>query len=129
MTTERSSITNESLPNNAGDLRFVPLSNRADSTNQASSEIRKESNGFWLYVDGVKTPAFGGAVYQNTEGDMHILAYSNSLHSLYSPLDEEAAGGSGHGARLARMGFQAIRVYELPVENRDDANHIKELSH
>ena len=74
----------------------IPQSGKADSSGKASSEIRKESNGFWLYVDGVKTPAFGGAVYQNTEGDMHILAYSNSLHSLYRPLDEEAAGGSGH---------------------------------
>lgn len=100
---------------------------KAEAKAPASSEIRKESNGFWLYLDGVKTPAFGGAVYQNTEGDMHILAYSNSMHSLYSPLDEEAAGGSGHGARLERMGFQAIRVYELPVNNVDDAKHIKEI--
>lgn len=104
-----------------------PQSLEAQATNRASSEIRKESNGFWLYVDGVKTPVFGGAVYQNTEGDMHVLTYSNSMHSLYSPLDEEAAGGNGHGARLARMGFQAIRVYELPVENAGDAMHVKEV--
>ncbi len=97
------------------------------SAGKSSSEIRKESNGFWLYVDGAKTSAFAGAVYQNTEGYLHILAYSNSLHSLYSPLDEEAAGGSGHGARLARLGFQAIRVYELPVENTEDANHVKDI--
>ena len=93
----------------------------------ATSEIRSESNGFWLYVDGVKTPAFGGAVYQNTEGDMHIVTYTNSFHSLYSPLDAESAGGSGHGARLAQMGVQAIRVYELPVNNLDDARHVKEI--
>lgn len=99
----------------------------AASPARASSEIRCEANGFWLYVDGVKTPAFGGAVYQNTEGDMHILAYTNSMHSLYSPLDAESAGGSGHGARLAQMGFQAIRVYELPVDNQNDAEHVKEI--
>jgi len=99
----------------------------ADATAPASSVIRKESNGFWLYLDGKKTGAFGGAVYQNTEGDMHVVAYSNSLHSLYSPLDEESSGGSGHGARLAHMGFSAIRVYELPVDNIDDAKHVKEI--
>jgi hypothetical protein len=98
-----------------------------NTTNKASSEIRRESNGFWLYIDGVKTPVFGGAVYQNTEGDMHIVTYSNSMHSLYSPLDAEADGGSGHGERLAQMGFQAIRVYELPVNNREDADHVKEI--
>ncbi len=102
-------------------------SGKAAPAKTASSEIRKESNGYWLYVDGVKKPAFGGAVYQNTEGDMHILAYTNSMHSLYSPLDAEGAGGNGHGARLAAMGMQAIRVYELPVENVDDAIHVKEI--
>lgn len=102
-------------------------SGNADTAKPASSVIRKESNGFWLYIDGKKTGAFGGAVYQNTEGDMHILSYSNSLHSLYSPLDEESAGGNGHGARLSRMGFSAIRVYELPVGNIDDVKHVKEI--
>jgi cellulose synthase (UDP-forming) len=106
-----------------------PVAGKAatNTVGQATSVIRKESNGFWLYVDGKKTPVFGGAVYQNTEGDLHVLSYSNSLHSLYTPLDEEAVGGSGHGARLERMGFSAIRVYELPVENADDANHVKEI--
>lgn len=108
-------------------LMVMPQLGVAQSQEPASSAIQKQSNGFWLYVDGVQTPAFGGVVYQNTEGDMHILAYSNSLHSLYSPLDEEAAGGSGHGARLGRMGVYAIRVYELPVENADDARHVKAI--
>src|SRR5882757_3685611 len=93
----------------------------------ASSEIRKQSNGLWLFVDGVRKPAFAGVVYQNTAGDMHVWAYTNSLHSLYYGLDEEVEGGAGHGKRLAQMGFQAIRVYQLPVENQDDANRTKEI--
>src|SRR4051794_23907871 len=57
------------------------------SPQPASSEFRMQSNGLWLFVDGRRMPAFAGAVYQNTAGDMHIRAYSNSLHSLYSGLD------------------------------------------
>jgi len=73
------------------------------------------------------TAAIGGAVYQNTSGDLHIRSYTNSLNSLYSGLNEEGAGGQGHGARLARMGIQAIRVYELPADNEDDARRTKEI--
>jgi hypothetical protein len=72
-------------------------------------------------------PAFAGAVYQNPAGDMHVVNYSNSLHSLYYGLDQPVEGGAGHGERLARMGFQAIRVYQLPVENQDDANRTREI--
>jgi len=85
-----------------------------------------QSNGLWLFVDGRRMPAFAGAVYQNTVGDMHIRAYSNSLHSLYAGLDDERVGGAGHGGRLSRMGMQAIRVYQLPID-KDDANHTKEI--
>ena len=99
----------------------------ADPPQSASSEIRKQSNGYWLFVDGVRWPSLAGVVYQNTAGDMHVRAYTNSLHSLYYGLDEEVAGGAGHGKRLAQMGFQAIRVYELPAENADDANRTKEI--
>jgi len=107
----------------------IPRAAVAASTDPppASSEIRKQSNGLWLFVDGTRLPAFAGVVYQNTAGDMHVRTYTNSLHSLYYGLDEEVEGGAGHGKRLAQMGFQAIRVYQLPVENQDDANRTKEI--
>src|SRR5262249_2891778 len=94
-------------------------------TEPASSEIRKQSNGYWLFAGKTRMQAFAGVVYQNTAGDMHVLSFSNSLHSLYYGLNQEVEGGAGHGERLARMGFQAIRVYELPVENQDDAERTK----
>src|SRR4051812_28216324 len=92
-----------------------------------SSEIRSESNGLWLLIDGIKTPAFAGVVYQNTEGDTHIRAYTNSQHLLFRGLDDEVFGGRGHGRRLAEMGVRAIRVYELPVENPEDVGQVKEI--
>src|SRR5882724_10979023 len=104
-----------------------PAAAAPSATQRASSEIRKQSNGLWLYVNGTRMPAFAGVVYQNTAGDMHVRAYTNSLHSLYYGLDEAVIGGAGHGERLANMGFQAIRVYQLPVENQDDANRTKEI--
>lgn len=107
-------------------LGTLDISRPADAT-PASSAIRKESNGYWLYVDGVRTPAMAGVVYQNTAGDMHVNTYSNSLHSLYYGLDDADAGGLGHAERLAHMGFQAIRVYQLPVENQEDADRTKEI--
>ncbi len=93
----------------------------------ASSEIRRESNGIWLYVDGTKMPAFAGMVYQNTEGNTHIRAYEygHRLSSLYIGLDDKDLGGQGHGARLEQMGVRAIRVYELPVDNEDDVERVK----
>jgi cellulose synthase (UDP-forming) len=103
-------------PANAADIRRLP-----------SSEIRVEPNGRWLFVDGARVPAFAGAVYQNTEADKHVRVYSNSLHTLYRGLDDESVGGLGHGRRLAEMGIQAIRVYELPVENLDDVWKVKEI--
>src|SRR5437016_5149385 len=81
-----------------------PASSATSPPGRASSEIRQESNGRWLFIDGVRTPAFAGMVYQNTAGAMHISGYTNSLHSLYSGLGEEGAGGYGHGARLAQLG-------------------------
>jgi len=94
---------------------------------RASSEIRAESNGRWLLVDGAKTPAFAGFVYQNTERDRHIGSYSNSLHTLYRGLDDESLGGQGHGRKLAQMGVRFIRVFELPVENGEDVKGTKEI--
>src|SRR5882724_10488430 len=93
----------------------------------ASSEIRRESTGLWLFLDGKRAPAFGGVVYQHTEGDKHIREYSNSLHSVYRALDNEDSGGQGHGGRLARMFASAIRTYDLPVNSEDDANQTKEI--
>ena len=111
-----------------GALRW-PISANADPTNMqpASSEIRLQSNGYWLFADGKRMPVIAGMVYQNTAGDMNVLTYSNSLHSLYYGLDDEVNGGLGHGRRLAQMGVQAIRVYQLPVENQADANRTKEI--
>jgi cellulose synthase/poly-beta-1,6-N-acetylglucosamine synthase-like glycosyltransferase len=112
----------------AGSLEMARPEGAAPSEpKRASSEFRKQSNGIWLFVDGARMPAFAGAVYQNTAGDMHVVNYSNSLHSLYYGLDQPVEGGAGHGERLARMGFQAIRVYQMPVENQDDANRTKEI--
>src|SRR5262245_34755480 len=93
------------------------VSGATTDQSRASSEFRQESNGRWLFIDGMGTPAIAGVVYQRTEGDRHIRDYTNSLHSLFNPLNEERLGGQGHGGRLAHMGIQAIRVYELPVEN------------
>ena len=96
----------------AGTLEIPrPAAAAPPETPPASSEIRKQSNGFWLFVDGKRMPSLAGVVYQNTAGDMHINSYSNSLHSLYYGLDDAVDGGAGHGKRLAQMGFQAIRVY------------------
>jgi cellulose synthase/poly-beta-1,6-N-acetylglucosamine synthase-like glycosyltransferase len=93
----------------------------------ATSEFREESNGTWLYLDGTKTPAFVGMVYQNTEGDKHIRSYEygHTLSSLYSGLDDNGDGGQGHGARLEAMGIRAIRVYELPTDDAEDAERVK----
>ncbi|HXD00902.1 MAG TPA: glycosyltransferase family 2 protein [Verrucomicrobiae bacterium] len=99
----------------------------ADNPGAASSAFRRESTGLWLVVDGVRMPAFGGVVYQHTEGDKHIREYSNSLHEVYQALNDEDAGGQGHGARLAQLGVRAIRVYELPVANEEDAARTKEI--
>src|ERR1051326_4776673 len=87
----------------------------------ASSIIREQSNGRWLFIDGAQIPAFIGAVYQNTSGETHVRNYTNSMHSLYKGLDDDStAGGKGHGAQLRQMGISAIRVYELPVDNPED---------
>ena len=106
-----------------------PLPACADSsqTQPASSTIRLQSNGYWLIVDDKPMPAFAGMVYQDTAGDMSVQSYSNSIHSLYYGLDDEADGGLGHGRRLTQMGIQAIRVYEMPVDNVEDANRTKEI--
>ncbi len=103
------------------------LAETPTNSDSASSEIRRESTGLWLFLDGKRTPAFGGVVYQHTEGDKHIREYSNSLHSVYQALDNEDSGGQGHGSRLARMFVSAIRTYDLPVDNEEDVNHTKEI--
>ncbi len=101
----------------------------APPTNQApaTSEIRRESTGLWLYLDGKRTPAFGGAVYQHTEDNKHIREYSNSLHTVYQALNDEDAGGLGHGTRLAHMSVSVIRTFQLPVDNEEDINATKEI--
>ena len=38
----------------------------------AASEIRHESNGYWLYLDGKRKAALAGAVYQHTQGQRHV---------------------------------------------------------
>ncbi len=105
----------------------------ADATNTAAepvgatSELSRETTGTWLYIDGVKTPALAGMVFQDTEGSSHIRSYEygHSLNALYKSLDEKEAGGKGLGARLEQMGIRAIRVYELPAEDADDAEKVK----
>src|ERR1044071_218314 len=83
----------------------IPYSAIAAAGGPPSSEIRKESNGIWLYVDGAKRPAIAGMIYQNTDGGRHVSTYANSQHLLYAPLQDESAGGQGHGRRLADMGI------------------------
>jgi cellulose synthase (UDP-forming) len=91
----------------------------------ASSEIRRESNGFWLYADGKPAPALPGLVYQPVENSKHIDAYRDDYASLYTALDDESLGGRSHGKSLEWLGVRAIRVYELPVENSADAARVK----
>jgi hypothetical protein len=100
-----------------------------ESGGVASSEVRRESNGIWLYLDGAKTPAVAGMVYQNTEGTRHIHAYEygHTLSSLYAGLDDPELGGQGHGARLEQMGVRAIRIYELPVDPVEDVERTKAI--
>src|ERR1043165_1079665 len=93
----------------------------------ASSIIREQSNGRWLFIDGEQVAAVVGAVYQNTSGETHVRNYTNSLHALYKGLDDTTAGGKGHGAELKQMGISAIRVYELPVDNPEDVVQVKAI--
>jgi len=107
---------------------FAASTQAAWATNgPASSEIRKEANGFWLYVDGARSHAVVGVVYQPTEGSRHINSYTNSLGTLYEALDDERRGGRSHGARLGLLGMQAIRIYQLPVENAEDVAKVKAI--
>jgi len=102
-----------------------PYQRNAKWVSIASSEIRQQSNGYWLYIDNVRTPAFTGVVYQPVEGERHIDSYTNDFRSLYGALDDRSLGGLSHGKSLELLGISAIRVYQLPVEDVADVAGVK----
>jgi cellulose synthase (UDP-forming) len=93
----------------------------------ASSVIRRESNGYWLYLNGQKTPALMGMVYQPVPKGRHIRDYENNLGELYQALLDDSDGGKGHGRKLATLGIKAIRIYEVPVRNLADVTRVKQI--
>jgi cellulose synthase/poly-beta-1,6-N-acetylglucosamine synthase-like glycosyltransferase len=94
------------------------------------SKVDRDSMGYWLYLNGEKTPAITGMVYQPVPEGRHIRDYAGHLSDLYEALRDPADGGLGHGRRLASLGVEAIRAYELPVydygSSPEDIQRIKE---
>lgn len=101
--------------------------NVSSRTPRFSSEIKKESNGYWLYLDGQKTPAITGIVYQPVPNGKHIRDYSKNWAELYRPLLDENRGGKGHARQLAELGVKAIRIYEVPIHDQLDAQRVKDI--
>jgi cellulose synthase/poly-beta-1,6-N-acetylglucosamine synthase-like glycosyltransferase len=93
----------------------------------ASSEIRKESNGDWLYLDGKKVPAFIGMVYQPVPANKNIEDFADNFGDLYNALLDPEQGGKGHAKQLAQLKIDAIRIYELPMHNLQDVDRVKEI--
>ncbi|MFZ5800378.1 MAG: glycosyltransferase family 2 protein [Candidatus Omnitrophota bacterium] len=92
----------------------------------STSEFRKEDGRWWLYLNRRKTLPLFGIVYQPTEKGKHINDYKKK-GGLYSSLLNIESGGKGDAKKISAMGISAIRVYDLPIEDSQDAQMVKRI--
>ncbi|MCK4944680.1 MAG: tetratricopeptide repeat protein, partial [Alphaproteobacteria bacterium] len=89
--------------------------------------VIKDTEGWRWVIDGQKQEGIAGIVYQPVPDDKHINDFKGNYSELYKALLDVEEGGQGHAQKLDQMGVEAIRIYELGVDNSKDISAVKEI--